>query len=84
MDMRGAYYERYSLRQPQHIFKYLTRYTHRIAISNQRLVALEHGHVVFRWKDYKRGHRLRTMTLEAVEFLRRFMLHVLPRGFMQF
>ena len=67
--------------QPQHIFKYLARYTHRVAIANQRLVALEHDQVVFRWKDYKRGHRLRTMTLEAVEFLRRFMLHILPRGF---
>ena len=51
------------------------------SISNHRLVALEDGHVTFRYKDYRRGHRLRTLTLEAVEFLRRLMLHVPPRGF---
>ena len=66
---------------PQHILPYLTRYTHRVAISNYRLVALEDGQVTFRYKDYQRGHRLRTLTLEAVEFLRRLMLHVPPHGF---
>jgi hypothetical protein len=59
----------------------LARYTHRVAISNQRLLALENGQVRFRYKDYQRGHRLRTRPLDAVEFLRRFLLHVLPRGF---
>ena len=67
--------------QPQHLCKDLARSTPRVAIANQRLVALEHEHVVFRWKDSKRGHRLRTMTWEAVECLRRFRLHILPRGF---
>jgi hypothetical protein len=52
-----------------------------VAISNHRLVALEDGRVTFRYKDYQRGHRLRTLTLDAVEFLRRLMLHVPPRGF---
>jgi hypothetical protein len=60
--------------------KYLSRYVYRVAISNHRLVALEDGQVTFRYKDYKRGHRLYTRTLKAVEFLRRLMLHVLPKG----
>jgi hypothetical protein len=63
-----------------HILKYLARYTHRVAISNHRLVALRDGQVTFRFKDYKRQGKLRTQTLEAVEFLRRFLLHVLPKG----
>ncbi len=74
-------YAKEPLRTPQHVLKYLARYTHRVAITNQRLVALENGQVTFRWKDYKRGQQLRTMTLDAMEFLRRFVLHVLPRGF---
>jgi Putative transposase/Transposase zinc-binding domain len=68
-------------REPQHVLKYLARYTPRVAISNHRLVALEDGQVTFRYKDYQRGHRLRTRTLDAVEFLRRLMLPVPPRGF---
>ena len=63
-----------------HILKYLARYTHRVAISNHRLVALQDGQVTFRFKDYKRQGKLRTQTLEAVEFLRRFVLHILPKG----
>jgi hypothetical protein len=66
---------------PQHVLQYLARYAHRIAIANHRLVALEHGQVTFRYKDYQRGHRLRTLTLDAVEFLRRLLLHVPPPGF---
>src|ERR671929_2253144 len=62
-------------------WQYLARSTHRVAISNQRLVALEQGKVPFRWKDYKQGNALRLMTLDAVEFIRRFLLHVLPHGF---
>jgi hypothetical protein len=67
--------------EPQHVLQYLARYTHRVAISNHRLVALDNGQVTFRSKDYQRGHRLRTLTLDAVEFLRRLMLHVPPHGF---
>jgi hypothetical protein len=63
-----------------HILKYLARYTHRVAISNHRLVAVQNGQVTFRFKDYKRGGKLCTQTLDAVEFLRRFVLHVLPKG----
>jgi hypothetical protein len=66
----------------EQVLKYLARYTHRVAISNQRLLSLEDGKVRFRWKDYRNGNRQRTMTLDAVEFLRRFLLHVFPKGFM--
>ena len=62
---------------------YLARYTHRVAISNSRLVALDERGVTFRYKDYRRNGtaRYRTMTLSADEFIRRFLLHVLPKGF---
>jgi hypothetical protein len=74
-------YAKEPLREPQHVLTYLARSTHRVAISNHRLVALEDGQVTFRYKDYRRGHRLRTLTLDAREFLRRLMLHVPPHGF---
>jgi hypothetical protein len=74
-------YAKEPIQDPQHVLQYLARYTHRVAISNHRLVALQDGQVTFRYKDYQRGHRLRTQTLDAVEFLRRLMLHVPPRGF---
>ena len=63
--------------------KYLARYTHKTAISNSRLVSLTDGQVTFRWKDYAHGGRRGTMTLEAVEFVRRFLMHVLPSGFVR-
>jgi hypothetical protein len=66
---------------PTQVLKYLARYTHRVAISNRRLVSLENGKVTFRWKDYTQGNRSRTMTLDAAEFIRRFLLHSLPKGF---
>ena len=65
------------------MLKYLARYTHRVAISNQRLISLEDGRVTFRWKNYARGSELATMTLSAEEFIRRFLLHVLPKGFVK-
>jgi len=61
--------------------EYLSRYTHRVALSNQRLVAFEHGQVTFRWRDSAHGNRQRLLTLELYEFLRRLLLHVLPAGF---
>ncbi len=68
---------------PAAVLAYLSRYTHRVAISNQRLLSLDDRGVTFRWKDYraKDGMRLKTMTLEPDEFMRRFLLHVLPSGF---
>jgi|ERR1700688_10735 Putative transposase/Transposase zinc-binding domain len=66
---------------PEQVLKYLARYTHRVAISNQRLVSMQDGRVTFEWKDYAAGNQTKTMTLEAVEFIRRFLVHVLPSGF---
>jgi rubrerythrin len=68
---------------PQAVLAYLSRYTHRVAISNQRLIALDERGVTFRWKDYRaKGQTpVKTMTLSAAEFMRRFLLHVLPGGF---
>jgi hypothetical protein len=65
------------------VLAYLSRYTHRVAISNRRLLALDERGVTFRYKDYRREgvERYRAMTLPADEFIRRFLLHVLPRGF---
>jgi hypothetical protein len=68
---------------PQAVLAYLSRYTHRVAISNSRLIALDERGVTFRWKDYRAKGRTRhkTMTLPPAEFMRRFLLHVLPSGF---
>ena len=66
---------------PEQVLKYLARYTHRVAISNRRLLSMEDGRVTFEWKDYAAGNQTKTMTLEVVEFIRRFLLHVLPSGF---
>jgi len=68
---------------PEAVLKYLARYTHRVAISNSRLIELKDGRVSFRSKDYARGGRERTTILEAPEFLRRFLQHVLPSGFVR-
>ena len=68
---------------PEQVLKYLARYTHRVAISNARLLDFEDGMVRFRYKDYAHGNRKRVMTLTALEFVRRLLLHVLPTGFMR-
>jgi hypothetical protein len=66
---------------PQHVLEYLGRYTHRVAISNRRLLKLEGGQVSFQWKDYRDGDRQKAMTVSADEFIRRFLQHALPPGF---
>ena len=68
---------------PEAVLAYLSRYTHRVAIANSRLLAFDGGAVTFKWKDYRRDERDRykTMTLDAQEFIRRFLIHVLPSGF---
>src|SRR5437899_5137746 len=66
---------------PEQVLNYLGRYTHRVAISNNLLLGIDHGRVSFRWKDYRHHDRQKTMTLPAEEFIRRFLLHVLPDGF---
>ncbi|MCU1252218.1 MAG: Mobile element protein [Edaphobacter sp.] len=68
---------------PEHALRYLSGYTHRVAISNRRLVALEQGTVTFRWRDSAHANKQRLLTLPVDEFLRRFLLHLLPRGFMR-
>jgi hypothetical protein len=66
---------------PQQVVDYVGRYTHRVAISNHRIVDIEGGHVKFNWRDYRDNNQQKTMTLSAEEFIRRFLLHVLPSGF---
>jgi hypothetical protein len=67
----------------QQVFRYLGRYSHRVAIANSRLLALEDGQVSFHWKDYADEHRTKVMRLTADEFIRRFLLHVLPKRFVR-
>ena len=66
---------------PEQVLDYVGRYTHRVAISNNRILDVEDGKVRFRWKDYRQGDQKKTMTLSADEFIRRFLIHVLPSGF---
>ncbi len=68
---------------PEHVLAYLSRYTHRIALSNDRLVAVADGRVCFRWRDYADDDRVKVMDLDVDEFLRRFLLHVVPDGFVR-
>jgi hypothetical protein len=68
---------------PEHVLKYLARYTHRVAISNGRLLNMNDGHVTFRWRDSANGNQQKLLTLDAIEFIRRFLLHILPPGFVK-
>ena len=68
---------------PRQVLRYLGRYTHRVALTNERLLALDEQSVRFTWKDYADHARRKTMTLDGVEFLRRFLLHIVPRGFVR-
>lgn len=70
-------------KRPQRVLKYLARYTHQVAIANRRLIKMEKGVVHFHWKDYAHGHQQKVMALDAVEFIRRFLLHVLPNRFVR-
>ena len=74
-------YAKKPFKSPWHVISYLGRYTHKVAISNSRLVGFDGAKVNFKWKDYKDKNRLKVMTLDTIEFVRRFMLHVLPSGF---
>jgi len=76
-------YAKPPFRGPEHLLQYLARYTHRVAISNHRILNVADARVTFRWKDYAHGGKQRKMTLSANEFLRRFLLHVLPKGFIR-
>jgi hypothetical protein len=74
-------YAKKPFKNVNHVIKYLGRYTHRVALSNSRITAIEEGNVFFKWKDYKEKGQQKTMQLTASEFIRRFLLHVLPKGF---
>jgi hypothetical protein len=68
---------------PEYVLQYLGRYTHRVAISNHRLVSFANGQVTFRWRDSAHNNEQKLMTLAVDEFLRRFLLHLLPKGFVR-
>jgi hypothetical protein len=78
-----AVYAKRPFAGPEAVLTYLSRYTHRVAISNRRLVSFDGETVRFRWKDYrsKKRHPFKTMALDSDEFIRRFLIHVLPKGF---
>ena len=68
---------------PEQVLRYLGRYTHKVAISNHRIVDFKNGKVTFTIKDYKNDGKRKRLSLEAIEFLRRFLMHVLPKGFVR-
>lgn len=76
-------YSKKPFSSPKQVFDYLGRYTHRIAITNNRIVSLKNNEVFFRWKDYKDNNKIKIMRLDAKEFMRRFLLHVLPSHFVR-
>jgi len=82
-DSRWVVYAKAPFGGPRQVLDYLGRYTHRVALSNERLLEVKDGRVTFQWKDYraKGREKSRVMTLESDEFIRRFLIHVLPRGF---
>jgi len=82
-DIEWVVYAKPPFGGPEYVLKYLARYTHRVAISNGRLLSLENGQVTFRWRDSKDNNQIKVMTLDAVEFIRRFLLHILPSGFVK-
>ena len=80
-DTEWVVYAKRPFAGPEQVLDYVGRYTHRVAISNNRLVSIDSGKVRFRWKDYRDGNRQKTMTLAAEKFIRRFLIHVLPDKF---
>jgi len=80
-DQKWVVYAKAPFGGPQHVLQYLGRYTHRVAISNWRLRALQNDQVCFEWKDYSDGNQSKVMTLPADEFIRRFLQHTVPPGF---
>jgi hypothetical protein len=81
--IRWVVYIKPPFANPEAVLKYLGSYTHRIAISNQRIVSVENGRVSFTWKDYAHGNARKIMTITIPEFIRRFLLHVMPTGFVR-
>lgn len=79
--LRWVVYAKAPFAGPEQVLDYVGRYTHRVAISNNRLLDIDNDQIRFRWKDYRHGDQVKTMTLRSEEFIRRFLLHVLPNGF---
>jgi hypothetical protein len=80
-DVEWVVYSKAPFDGPEQVLRYVSRYTHRVAISNDRLLDFDDGRVSFSWKDYRDNNQRKTMTLAAEEFMRRFLMHVLPKGF---
>jgi hypothetical protein len=80
-DVEWVVYSKAPFDGPEQVLHYVSRYTHRVAISNDRLLDFDDGRVSFSWKDYRDNNQRKTMTLAAEEFIRRFLMHVLPKGF---
>jgi hypothetical protein len=80
-DYKWVVYAKRPFAGPEQVLDYVGRYTHRVAIPNNRLLDIENDQVRFQWKDYRHGDQSKTMTLSADEFIRRFLMHVLPDGF---
>jgi hypothetical protein len=82
-DQNWVVYAKRPFAGPEQVLEYLGRYTHRVALSNERILRLEQERVHFRWKDYADGNRVKVLDLQAEEFIRRFLLHVVPNGFVR-
>jgi hypothetical protein len=80
-DAEWVVYAKRPFAGPKQVLDYIGRYTHRVAISNHRLLSIDEGKVRFRWRDYRHGNQQKSMTLDVDEFIRRFLIHVLPSGF---
>ena len=80
-NLKWVVYAKPPFAGPQQVVDYVGRYTHRVAISNQRILDIENGQVKFTWRDYRDHNQQKIMTLSADEFIRRFLLHILPSGF---
>ncbi len=83
LGLQWVVFSKPTFKKPQHVIEYLGNYTHRVAISNSRIISLENDNVTFKWKDYMDNDKIKLMTIPATEFIRRFLLHILPHKFVK-
>ena len=83
LSLKWIVYSKPTFKKPQHVIEYVGRYTHRVAISNHRIVSMDDSKVTFKWRDYKDNNKNKLMTVTAGEFIRRFLLHILPNKFVK-
>ncbi len=83
LSLKWVVFSKPTFKKPQHVIEYLGRYTHRVAISNNRIVSMDNDKVTFKWRDYKDNNKNKLMTVTAEEFIRRFLLHILPNKFVK-